>query len=97
MSAWQRQFISPVAQKYLIRCRTCGKIVDLVTFGEASEIIGAALDQIIEYAATGEIHVIVRPEAMLVCLNSLLAVNFNWSPKPFAVRRSQALTTKNNC
>lgn len=67
---------SQAAQKFVINCRGCGKTVDLVTFNEAGKIVGSNIDEIIKRVATGDIHIIVRPEALLICLDSLLAAEF---------------------
>ena len=59
---------------YLTRCAGCGTEVELVTFDDAAKIIGTSRQAIIKFAAGGEIHIGIVPEALLVCLNSLLDV-----------------------
>ena len=62
------------SQIYATACAGCGEEVELVTFPAAAKIVGESVDAVIEQAAKGNIHLGIRPEAMLVCLNSLLHV-----------------------
>lgn len=66
--------VCPYSQTYEAWCRGCGKETDLITFREAAKIVGADLDTVIAHAAKGSIHLGIRPEALLVCVNSLLGV-----------------------
>lgn len=66
--------ICPYSQTYEAWCRGCGKDTDLVTFHEAVQIVGTDLDTVIKYVAKGNIHLGIRPEALLICLNSLVEV-----------------------
>lgn len=59
-------------QLYATWCAGCGKDVDLVTFNEAANITGTSIDAMVEQAAKGKLHLGIRPEALLICLNSLL-------------------------
>lgn len=59
---------------YATQCRGCGAEVELVTFDEAAKIVGTSIDAIINCAARGKLHLGIVPEALLVCLNSLLGV-----------------------
>lgn len=63
------------SQTYEAWCRGCGRKTGLVTFREAAKIVGTDLDTVIKHAAKGSIHLGIRPEALLVCLNSLLGVD----------------------
>ncbi len=59
---------------YVTQCAGCGTEVELVTFDDAAKIFGTNIDAVIKLAAGGEIHIGIVPEALLVCLNSLLDV-----------------------
>lgn len=59
---------------YVTQCAGCGTEVELVTFDDAAKILGTNIDAVIKLAAGGEIHIGIVPEALLVCLNSLLGV-----------------------
>jgi hypothetical protein len=71
----QIETICPRAKLYAGWCRGCRTETEMVTFAEAAEIICADADRVIEQTAAGAVHLGIRPEAMLVCLNSLLRVN----------------------
>jgi hypothetical protein len=62
------------AHIYLTHCAGCGREVELVTFDDAAKIIGTNRDAIIRLAAGAELHLGIVPEALLVCLNSLLEI-----------------------
>lgn len=64
--------ISPISPRYETWCSGCGDEVELVRIDEAAEITGTNTTAIIERAAAGEIHIAIRPEALLFCVNSLL-------------------------
>lgn len=64
--------ICPHSQRYATWCAGCGEDVELVKVEEAAEIAGTNVDSIIRHAAGGRIHLGIRPEALLFCLNSLL-------------------------
>lgn len=53
-------------------CSACGAAVELVTFSQAVEITADDLDKLIENAAVGSLHLAILPEALLICLESLL-------------------------
>lgn len=57
-------------------CRGCWKTVEMVSFHEAVQIVGVELDEIIRRAASGSLHLGIRPEALLICLDSLLQADF---------------------
>lgn len=67
--------ICPHSQTYAAWCRGCGRETDLVSFYEATKIVGKDMDTVINHVAKGSIHLGIRPEALLVCLNSLLSVD----------------------
>jgi hypothetical protein len=67
--------VCPQAQLYASWCSGCRADVEMVTFAEAASIACTSVDSIIEQAAKGKVHLGIRPEAMLVCLNSLLCIN----------------------
>lgn len=67
--------VCPHSRTYAAWCRGCGKETDLVSFHEAAEIVGKDLDAVINQVAKGRVHLGIRPEALLVCLNSLLGVD----------------------
>lgn len=71
----QIETICPRAKLYAGWCRGCRSETEMVTFAEAAEIIAADADRVIEQTAAGKVHLGIRPEALLVCLNSLLRVN----------------------
>jgi hypothetical protein len=64
--------MSPLSPRYETWCRGCGAEVELVKIDEAAEIAGTNTAAIIERAAAGEIHLAIRPEALLFCTNSLV-------------------------
>lgn len=66
--------VSNLSEVYETLCAGCNEEVELVTFAEASKIAGTSVDAVIKRAAKGEVHLGLVPEALLVCLNSLLAV-----------------------
>lgn len=57
-------------------CRGCWKEVEMVSFQEAVQIVGVGLDEIINKTASGSLHLGIRPEALLICLDSLLQADF---------------------
>ena len=61
---------------YVGMCRGCWKTVEMVSFHEAVQIVGVGLDEIIKRTANGSLHLGIRPEALLVCLDSLLQADF---------------------
>lgn len=71
----QISFACPHSKMYAAWCRGCREKTEMVTFAEAANIICADVDKVIEQTAGGEVHLGIRPEALLVCLNSLLRVN----------------------
>lgn len=64
-------FMSPLSPRYETWCSGCGQEVELVRIDEAAKIAGTGTTAIIERAAAGEIHMAIRPEALLFCVNSL--------------------------
>lgn len=73
------QRITPLCQKtesYVGLCRGCQKLVEMVAFREAVQIVGVKLDVLIKQAASGSLHLGIRPEALLICLDSLLKTDF---------------------
>ena len=64
--------IRVISEKYVTWCSGCGEDVDLVRIDEAAEIACTNTSTIVERAAAGEIHLGIRPEALLFCVNSLL-------------------------
>ena len=71
----QIRTVCPHSKLYAGWCRGCRAETEMVTFAEAADIICTDVDRIIEQTAAGKVHLGVRPEALLVCLNSLLRVN----------------------
>ncbi len=71
----QIRVICPQSKLYAAWCRGCRKETEMVTFDEAANIICTDIEKVVEQTAIGEVHLGIRPEAMLVCLNSLLRVN----------------------
>lgn len=67
--------VCPHSKLYAGWCRGCREETEMVTFAEAADIICTDVDRIIEQTAAGKVHLGVRPEVLLVCLNSLLRVN----------------------
>lgn len=63
---------SPLSQRYATWCAGCGEDVELVKVEEAAAIAGTSVDRVIERAARGKVHLGIRPEALLFCVNSLL-------------------------
>jgi DNA polymerase III alpha subunit (gram-positive type) len=59
---------------YTTHCAGCRNKVELVTFQEAAKITGSPIEKIVRRAAKGELHLGLVPEAMLVCLNSLMNI-----------------------
>jgi hypothetical protein len=64
--------ISPLSPRYAGWCAGCGKTVELVKIDEAALIAGTGVEPIIERAARRKIHLGIRPEALLFCVDSLL-------------------------
>jgi hypothetical protein len=58
---------------YATWCAGCRDTVELVRIDEAARIAGTDADEVITRAAAGEIHLGLRPEALLFCVNSLVA------------------------
>lgn len=87
-------------------CLGCGQAVEMVAFRQAARIAQIGLDDLILVAARGELHLGVRPEALLICLNSLLECDLNFVkssvfldsvPQPLAERNaSNALSAQSN-
>ena len=71
----QIRVVCPRAKLYAAWCRGCRAETEMVTFPEAADIICHDLSKVIEQTAAGKVHLGIRPEALLVCLNSLLRVN----------------------
>lgn len=71
----QMRVISPPARLYAAWCRGCRAETEMVTFSEAAEIICTDIEKVVEQTAGGKVHLGVRPEALLVCVNSLLRIN----------------------
>ena len=71
----QIRVVSPKSRLYAGWCRGCSEETEMVTFAEAAEIICTDVDKIVEQTAAGRVHLGIRPEALLVCLNSLLRIN----------------------
>ncbi len=67
--------VCPHSKLYAGWCRGCRAPTEMVTFAEAADIVCTDVNRIIEQTAAGKVHLGVRPEALLVCLNSLLRVN----------------------
>lgn len=67
--------VCPHSKLYAGWCKGCRQETEMVTFAEAADILCADVDRVIEQTASGRVHLGVRPEALLVCLNSLLRVN----------------------
>ena len=67
--------VCPRSKLYAAWCRGCRAETEMVTFAEAADIICTDVDKVIEQTAAGEVHLGIRSEAMLVCLNSLLQIN----------------------
>jgi hypothetical protein len=63
-------------KSYFGVCRGCRKTVEMVSFREAVQIVGIELNELIRRAAGGSLHLGIRPEALLICLDSLLQSNF---------------------
>lgn len=66
------RLISRISQRYETWCAGCGETVELVKVEEAATIAGTSIDTIIERAASRQIHLGIRPETLLFCVNSLL-------------------------
>lgn len=64
--------VSRLSQRYATWCAGCGETVELVKVEEAASIAGTSIDAVIERAASREIHLGIRPEALLFCVKSLL-------------------------
>lgn len=64
---------------YVGMCRGCWKTVEMVGFHEAVQIVGVDFDEIIKRASSGALHLGIRPEALLICLESLLQADFGSS------------------
>lgn len=67
--------ISQFSQRYATWCAGCGETIELVKIEEAASIAGTSADTVIERAASGKIHLGIRPEALLFCVNSLIQSN----------------------
>jgi ribosomal protein S27E len=67
--------ICPQSQLYAAWCAGCGAETEMVTFAEAAKITCDDIDLVIAQVAGGNVHLGIRPEAMLICLDSLLRVN----------------------
>ena len=73
------QKIMPMCKQtnsYVGQCRSCHKLVEMVGFREAVQIVGVDLNELITRAASGSLHLGIRPEALLICLDSLLQTDF---------------------
>lgn len=70
------RLLSCQTNNYVGVCRGCRKAVEMVSFREAVQIVGAELDELIQLAASGSLHLGIRPEALLICLESLLQADF---------------------
>jgi hypothetical protein len=57
---------------YIGICNKCRKPVEMVSFREAGEITGIEKNELIKQAANGSLHLGIRPEVLLICLDSLL-------------------------
>lgn len=68
------QRVAEHSHVYTTYCAGCRNKVELVTFQEAAKITGGSIEKIVRRAAKGELHLGLVPEAMLVCLNSLLNI-----------------------
>lgn len=77
----QIRVLCPQTKSYAAWCRGCRAETEMVTFDEAAEIICRDVEKIVGQTASGKVHLGVRREALLVCLNSLLRTN---PAKPFA-------------
>jgi hypothetical protein len=71
----QIRVVCPQSKLYAGWCRGCRAETEMVTFAEAAEIICTDVEKVVEQTADGKVHLGIRPEALLVCLNSLLRVN----------------------
>jgi hypothetical protein len=71
----QIKLVCPQSKLYAAWCRGCRAKTEMVTFAEAAEIICTDIEKVVEQTADGEVHLGIRPEALLVCLNSLLRAN----------------------
>jgi len=71
----QIRIISPHSKLYAAWCRGCRAETEMVTFAEAADIICMDIEKVVEQTAGGKVHLGVRPEALLVCLQSLLQIN----------------------
>jgi ribosomal protein S27E len=67
--------ICPRSKLYATWCKGCRAETEMVTFAEAADIICTDVNKVVEQTAGGEVHLGIRREAMLVCLNSLLRIN----------------------
>jgi hypothetical protein len=71
----QIKLVCPHSKLYAVWCRGCRAETEMVTFAEAADIICTDVEKVVEQTADGVVHLGIRPEAMLVCLNSLLQNN----------------------
>lgn len=71
----QISVVCPHSKLYAAWCRGCRRETEMVTFTEAADIICTDVKKVVEQTAAGRVHLGIRPEALLVCLNSLLRVN----------------------
>lgn len=71
----QIRVVCPHANLYAAWCRGCRAETEMITFAEAADIICADFDKVVEQTAGGKVHLGIRREALLVCLNSLLQSN----------------------
>ncbi len=79
---------SPISPRFETWCSGCGEEVELVRIDEAAEIAGTSTTMIIERAAAGEIHMAIRPEALLFCVNSLVLYEALAIPSACQYRRA---------
>lgn len=75
------RIVSELSQRYATWCAGCGETVELVKVEEAAEIAGTSVAAVIERAASRKIHLGIRPEALLFCVNSLLQVGLTKAAK----------------
>ena len=71
----QLRMVCPPSKLYAAWCRGCRAETEMVTFAEAADILCADVEKVVEQTAAAEVHLGVRPEALLVCLRSLLQIN----------------------
>jgi hypothetical protein len=71
----QIRVVCPQTKLYAAWCRGCRAETEMITFAEAADIICTKVEKVVEQTAGGKVHLGVRSEALLVCLNSLLQIN----------------------